>query len=70
MKKNLMGTVISNKMNKTVIVKTKITVKNIKYKKLTKSYSKFFVHDENNKCNIGDIILFKEVRNPIFIVVI
>lgn len=55
------GLVISNSMDKTVIVKVTRIVKHVKYKKYVKRSSKYFVHDENNECNIGDIILFKEV---------
>jgi len=57
----LNGIVISNKMNKTLVVKAQKTVKHPKYKKLVKRYTKFFVHDENNECAIGDLVFFKEV---------
>ncbi|WMC20165.1 MAG: 30S ribosomal protein S17 [Enterobacteriaceae bacterium PSpyr] len=66
MKKNriLKGCVISNKMKKSVVVIIKRKIKHSVYKKYITLTSKFYVHDENNKCNIGDIITFKET-NPI-----
>mgnify|MGYP002711987554 CR=1 FL=1 len=60
-KKNINGVVLSNKMNKTLVVKVERKVKHRKYKKIIKRYTKFFVHDENNECKIGDLISFKEV---------
>ena len=57
----MIGIVISNKMNKTIVVKIERKVKHKKYKKLINRYTKFFVHDENNECNIGDKISFMEV---------
>ncbi|WMC18771.1 MAG: 30S ribosomal protein S17 [Enterobacteriaceae bacterium PSpicST2] len=63
-KKILKGTVISNKMVKSVIVTIEYKIKHILYRKFIKKTTKFYVHDENNKCNIGDIIEFKET-NPI-----
>lgn len=61
MKKNITGIVLSNKMDKTLVVKVERKITHKKYKKLTKSYTKFFVHDAKNECKIGDIISFKEV---------
>lgn len=54
------GIVISDKMDKTVIVKSERQIKHKKYKKIIKRFSKFFVHDEKNECKIGDKIIFKE----------
>lgn len=61
LKKYLEGVVVSNKMNKTIVVKVTRIVKHKKYFKFVKRSSKYFVHDENNNCNIGDVIFFKEV---------
>ncbi len=54
--------VISNKMNKTIIVKINRLVKHKIYGKYIKKSTKFFVHDEYNKCNVGDVIMIKEFR--------
>ena len=60
--KVLTGQVIGNKMNKTitVIIEKKITHK--KYKKILLKTKKFYVHDEDNKCNIGDIVKIRETK--------
>ena len=55
------GLVVSNKMDKTLVVKSDRRFKHIKYKKIVKSSTKFFVHDEKNEGNIGDFVYFKEV---------
>ncbi len=56
------GIVISNKMNKTVVVLINRLLKHKIYVKYIKKSSKIFVHDEYNKCNLGDIVLIKEFR--------
>ena len=58
----LKGYVVSNKMNKTIVVKSQKLIKHNKYKKFMKIFSKFFVHDENNDAKIGDIVLFKKTK--------
>lgn len=59
--KCLEGLIISDKMDKTVVVKVVRIVKHNKYGKYIKRSSKFFVHDEKNECKKGDVIFFKEV---------
>ena len=59
--KLLKGFVFSNKMNKTVVVRISKKIKHKKYKKYINKYSKYFIHDEKNSCNIGDLISFQEV---------
>lgn len=61
-KQILKGLVISNKMNKTLVVKSERIVKHNKYKKFIKYFSKFFVHDENNNSKPGDLIYFIETK--------
>ncbi len=56
------GTVVSNKMEKTVVAVVKTMVKHPVYKKYIKRSKRYKVHDENNQCNIGDVIRFKETR--------
>ncbi len=57
----LKGIVISDKMNKTILVRIERKVRHKKYKKIVRRYTKYFVHDECNKCKVGDIVTFKEV---------
>lgn len=63
-KRILVGTVVSNKMDKTVVVSIKRLVQHRLYKKTHKRVSKFKAHDENNQCSIGDKIKMIE-SNPI-----
>lgn len=56
------GTVVSNKMEKTVVAVVKTMVKHPVYKKYIKRSKRYKVHDAKNECNIGDIIRFKETR--------
>ena len=56
------GTVVSNKMDKTVIVLVERLVKHRLYKKYIRRRSKFAAHDENNRCGIGDKVLITESR--------
>lgn len=56
------GTVISDKMDKTVVVKVERFVKHPVYKKIIKRSSKFKVHDEKNECSVGDKIKIIETR--------
>lgn len=56
------GSVISDKMNKTVIVLIERKVKHPLYGKFVKKSTKLHVHDENNECNIGDTVQITECR--------
>jgi small subunit ribosomal protein S17 len=62
MKRQLVGTVLSNKMDKTVTVRVERTVIHPIYKKYIKRQSKFAAHDELNTCSIGDRVLISESR--------
>ncbi len=62
MKRELVGTVVSDKMDKTVIVMVERLVKHQLYKKYIKRRSKFAAHDENNGCKTGDSVLMTESR--------
>lgn len=61
-KKLLKGVVISNKMTKTAVVKITRLVKHKLYKKRIKVSSKIFIHDQDNKCLIGDQVLITMCR--------
>jgi small subunit ribosomal protein S17 len=57
-----LGTVVSNKMDKTVTVLIERKVKHPVYGKFLKKSTKLHVHDENNECNEGDTVQIKECR--------
>ena len=56
------GTVVSNKMDKTIVVAIENRVKHKFYGKIIKRTVKFKVHDENNECQIGDRVRIMETR--------
>jgi small subunit ribosomal protein S17 len=61
-KKIYSGEVISNTMNKTVVVAVKRLFQHPKYKKTVKRVTKFKAHDEDNRCRVGDMVKILEVR--------
>ena len=61
-RKEIIGTVFSNKMDKTITVTVERKMKHPKYKKFVKSTSKFKAHDEKNECNMNDIVRIMETR--------
>lgn len=61
-KRNITGVVVSNKMDKTVVVRVETRKWHSKYKKQYKSSAKYKVHDEHNEYNVGDIITCYECR--------
>jgi len=60
--KEKIGIVISNKMQKTVVVKIESRYSHPIYSKIMIKTRKYFAHDEMNECNIGDQVLVKECR--------
>ena len=61
-KRQLVGTVVSDKMDKTVTVQVERLVKHQLYKKYIKRQNKFAAHDETNACKIGDKVLITESK--------
>lgn len=61
-KKAIQGIVLSNKMDKTVVVLTERIVKHPKFHKYIRRHKKYKAHDEANTCNIGDKIIIVESR--------
>jgi small subunit ribosomal protein S17 len=61
-KKKLVGEVVSNKMDKTVVVAVNTLVKHPTVGKYIKRTKKYYAHDENNECNIGDTVEIIESR--------
>jgi small subunit ribosomal protein S17 len=62
LRKTRTGMVVSNKMDKTIVVAIEDRVKHPLYKKVIKSTYKLKAHDENNECNVGDKVLVMETR--------
>ncbi len=56
------GIVVSDKMDKTVVVAVETLQTHRLYKKKMKRTTKFKAHDENNECNIGDLVKIMETR--------
>jgi len=53
---------VSNKMDKTIVIKVERKVKHPLYGKFVKKSTKFMAHDEKNECNIGDTVRIMETR--------
>lgn len=62
LRKVMVGTVVSNKMDKTVVVAVETSVRHTTYKKTMKTTYKLKAHDEKNECNIGDKVRVMETR--------
>ena len=62
MRKTTVGKVVSNKMDKTIVVAIEEHVKHPLYKKVVKNTYKLKAHDENNECHIGDTVKVMETR--------
>ena len=62
MRKTNVGRVVSNKMDKTIVVAIEDSVKHPLYKKIIKRTVKLKAHDENNECSIGDRVRVMETR--------
>ena len=61
-KRIITGTVVSNKMDKTVVVSVERKFIHRTFKKVVKRTKKFKCHDEKNECSVGDFISMREVR--------
>ena len=62
MRRMLVGMVVSDKMDKTVVVRVERLVQDPRYKKYVRRYSKFMAHDESNSCSPGDRVRIVEHR--------
>ena len=62
LRKERIGLVVSNKMDKSIVVLVERKVKHPKYGKFVKKSTKFMAHDEKNECNIGDSVRIMETR--------
>ncbi len=62
MRRTLEGLVVSDKLDKTVVVRVERLVKDPQYKKYVRRYTKFMAHDEENACGLGDRVQIIEHR--------
>lgn len=62
LRKSNVGRVVSNKMDKTIVVAIEDSVKHPLYGKVVKRTARLKVHDENNECNIGDRVRIMQTR--------
>ena len=60
--RTLTATVVSNKMDKSFVVKIERLIKHPMYGKFIKRTTKLSVHDENNECNPGDVVIIQQCR--------
>ena len=62
LRKERIGVVVSNKMDKSIVILVERKVKHPKYGKFVKKSTKFMAHDEKNEANIGDAVRIMETR--------
>ena len=60
--KEKVGTVVSNKMEKTIVITVEDRYSHPIYGKTLKKTQRFMAHDENNECELGDTVLISETR--------
>ena len=61
-RRELLGLIVSDKMDKSVVVQVERFIQHKVYKKYIKRYKKYHAHDENNECNMGDTVKIIETR--------
>ncbi|MBN1131658.1 MAG: 30S ribosomal protein S17 [Bacteroidales bacterium] len=62
LRRERIGTVVSNSMNKSIVIAVKQKIKHPIYGKFVNRTAKFMVHDEKNECNVGDTVRISETR--------
>ena len=61
-RKERVGDVVSDKMNKTIVVRVKRRFRHPRFKKVVTAYSRFYAHDEKNEAKVGDRVRIQETR--------
>ena len=56
------GSVVSTKMQKTIVVKVEMAKAHPKYKRVMRTSKKFYAHDEDNSARVGDVVRIRETR--------
>ncbi len=62
LRKERTGVVVSNKMEKSIVIAVKRKVKHPIYGKFVNKTTKLMAHDDKNECNVGDVVRIKETR--------
>ncbi|MEN6455622.1 MAG: 30S ribosomal protein S17 [Prolixibacteraceae bacterium] len=62
LRKERIGVVVSDKMDKTIVVAVKLKEKHPIYGKFVNKTTRFYVHDEQETCNVGDLVKIMETR--------
>ena len=62
LKRTVVGTVVSDKMDKTIVIESSRLVKHPVYRKMIKKRARFKAHDKDNQCKVGDRVLIVESR--------
>lgn len=60
--RTVIGKVVSDKMNKTIVVLVERKVKHPLYEKYIRRFSKMYAHDEENSCKLGDLVMIRQNR--------
>jgi len=60
--RNIKGVVVSNRMDKTIVIRAERLVKHPVFHKYTRKNVKYMVHDEKNECQVGDTVIIMESR--------
>lgn len=61
-RKERVGEVVSAKMQKTIVVRVERRFQHPKFKKIVRSFKKFYAHDEGQKAKVGDLVRIQETR--------
>jgi len=61
-KRELVGEVVGDKMDKTIVVEVSRRVRHLRYQKVMTTYKKFYAHDEKNEAGVGDTVRIVESR--------
>jgi small subunit ribosomal protein S17 len=61
-RKERVGQVVSDRMNKTIVVRVERRFRHPQFKKVVTAYSKFYAHDEKNEAKVGDRVRIRETR--------
>jgi len=61
-RKERLGEVVSDKMNKTIVVRIERRFRHPRFKKVVTAYAKFYAHDERNEAKVGDRVRIQETR--------
>lgn len=60
--RTIKGIVVSNRMDKTIVIRAERLVKHPVFHKYTRKHVKYMVHDEKNECQVGDTVIIMESR--------